>query len=338
MDHYITSAMTKHGLLLINLGTPDSCQPKDVRRYLREFLSDRRVIQLPTLLRYILLYGIIIPFRTRRSTRAYQQIWLPQGSPLLVYSQQLVAHIAAQLAPHYTVVLGMRYGNPSISAALTALEHCEHITVLPLYPQYSESATGSALERVFTLLAQQAVIPSLTILRDFYTHPDFIIAEAQSIAPYIATHDYILFSYHGLPASHLTKLGCKPICTNACPSINSDCYRAQCFTTTRLIAEKLQLPTTQYATVFQSQLGKTAWIQPYLNDTLQRLAELRIKRLAITCPSFVTDCLETLEEIGIRAKNTWQALGGETLTLIPALNTDPLWINAILAITNNNTQ
>lgn len=326
----------KNGLLLINLGTPDNPDTSAVRRYLREFLADRRVINLPAPLRYLILYGFILPFRPKKSAHAYQAIWTQHGSPLLCNSQNLCQKLQDKIGDDYKVVLGMRYGNPSIQAALNQLRTCEHITILPLYPQYSSAATGSSIEKVLPLLENKTIFPSVTIIRDFYQHPSFIDAQAKQIKPYIVDADYVLFSYHGLPENHLHQVGCKPICANECPlPTRNGCYRAQCFETTNLIADAVKLPKTQYATVFQSRLGKTEWIKPYTDTMLSELAAKGIKRLAITCPSFVADCLETLEEIGIRAKEQWLQLGGEQLTLIPSMNDDPNWVEAILRIVRN---
>ena len=324
----------KKGLLLINIGSPEAPDISAVRRYLREFLSDKRVIDLPALLRYILLYGFILPFRPKKSAHAYQAIWTPKGSPLICYSEQLCEQLQQHLGTDYTVVLGMRYGTPSIATALQQLKACEHITILPLYPQYSSAATGSSIEKVLQTLLPTTIFPSINVIRDFYSHPAFIYAQAELIKPHIQNHDYILFSYHGVPERHLLKGGCKTICENSCPSAaaTSGCYRAQCFETTRLLAETLQL--TAFSSAFQSRLGKTPWIRPYTDEILVTLINKGIKRLAVACPSFVTDCLETIEEIGIRAKEQWLALGGEELTLIPCLNDNPLWVNAITKLIN----
>ncbi len=326
---------TKRGLLLINIGSPEAPTISAVRRYLHTFLSDKRVINLPAPLRYILLYAFILPFRPRQSAHAYQAVWTPNGSPLIHTSRLLQDKLKAKIGAECTVALGMRYSKPTISDALDQLKHCEHITILPLYPQYSSAATGSAIEEVLRTLARKNIIPSLNIVRDFYQHPAFIHAQSAQIQPYIAHHDYILFSYHGLPENQLEKEGCQPVCTERCPAIsaiNQGCYRAQCQTTTELIASTLKLQ--HYGTSFQSRLGKTPWIKPYTDTLLKELVAQGVKRLCIACPSFVTDCLETLEEIGMRAKEQWLHAGGEELTLIPCMNTNELWIDAIIAITH----
>ncbi|WP_058525728.1 ferrochelatase [Legionella erythra] len=325
----------KQGLLLINLGTPDAPDTRSVRRYLREFLADRRVIDLPALIRYPLLYGLILPFRPRQSAQAYQAIWKEGGSPLLIHSRNLAAKLQSVLGDQCQVALGMRYGNPSIEEALQQLRHCTHITVLPLYPQYSSAATGSSIENVLTLLAKKPVQPSLTIIRDFYNHPRFLAAQAQRIKPYLDEHDYLLLSFHGVPERHLKASGCEAICSNNCPlpaAANQACYRAQCFATGQLLASRLGLPAGYYQIAFQSRLGKTPWIKPYTDEVLTELASQGIKRLAVACPSFVADCLETLEEIGLRAQLQWMKLGGEKLTVIPCLNDTPQWVESLVDI------
>lgn len=326
----------KKGLLITNLGTPKDATLSSVRRYLSEFLKDKRVIQIPAIFRYMLLYGYIIPFRAPKSLEAYQAIWTKEGSPLLINSQALLQKLMHRLEGQYRVALGMRYGEPSIEHALSLLADCDEITVLPLYPQYSSSATGSSIEQVFTFLAQKPVIPTTIVIRDFYQHPLFIHALSLQIKPYVSQHDFILFSYHGLPESHLIDTGCKKPCMDACSMQNPRCYRAQCFHTSALLASALQLTPQRYATSFQSRLGKTPWIKPYTDDLFKALIQKGIKRLAVACPSFVADCLETLEEIGIRAKSQWIELGGEELVLIPSLNHSDEWVQTIAQIVTTN--
>ncbi|MGQ3888094.1 ferrochelatase [Legionella sp. CNM-1927-20] len=323
----------KNGLLLINLGTPKSPTTTDVRRYLKEFLADKRVIKLSAPIRYFLLYAFILPFRPKQSAHAYKAIWTEEGSPLLINHQRLVNKLQSKLS-NTQVALAMQYGEPSIIAALKQLEDCAHITILPLYPQYSSAATGAALEKVLTLLAKKPTHPSLQVIRDFYNHPSFLLAQAALIKPYIEKYDHILFSYHGIPESHLKESGCHAIC-QVCPPIqhaNPICYKAQCHQTTHQLAKILSLPTDKFSLAFQSRLGRTPWIKPYTDLVLPKLAKQGIKRLAISCPSFVADCLETLEEIGIRARQQWLDLGGEELTLIPCLNDSEDWTQAIIDI------
>lgn len=325
----------KHGLLVINLGTPANPSAAAVRRYLAEFLADKRVIDLPKFARYLLLYGVILPFRVRRSAHAYQSIWTSKGSPLLCNSRNLLNKLQWRLGTQCQVALGMRYGEPSIQEALSELKYCDTITILPLYPQYSSAATGSSIEKALQLLTSQTIIPTIRVIRDFHAHPNFIQIQAEQIKPYIANHDHILFSYHGIPERQLSKTGCQEICTTNCPTtptINNACYRAQCFKTTELVAKKLSLTEHQYSTSFQSRLGKAAWIRPYTDRVAAQLITRGVKRLAVVCPSFVADCLETLEEIGIRMKASWLGLGGEQLTVIPCLNDNDSWVSTILSI------
>jgi len=310
--------MSKKGVLLINLGTPDNCDPHSVRRYLKEFLNDLRVIDLPFLARWILVNLIILPFRYKKSAHAYQQIWTEHGSPLLINGQQLKKALAATLGDNYQVALGMRYANPSIAAAFAELKNCENISVIPLFPQYSSAATGSAIESFLKLIAQQWNIPEIKIYRDFYNHPGFISAYADVIKNAMINKkvDLLLFSYHGLPERHIHKSECQAVCNkiDACPSVsdtNRYCYRAQCYATSQLLAEELNLLPQQYAVSFQSRLGRTPWIKPYTDLQLPAFRQQGIKNIAIACPSFVADCLETLEEINMRAREQWQQLGGE---------------------------
>ena len=326
-----------HGLLLTNLGTPKSAHVTDVSRYLREFLTDKRVLDIPALIRYLLVYGLIVPFRAKKSAQAYQLIWTEQGSPLLFHSEQLLASLQKEAGSQYKIALGMRYGLPSITNAINELKNCKAITILPLYPQYSSAATGSSIEEIMRIFSTQEAIPSFTIIRDFYQHPAYISAQARLIKKHLKDHEHILFSYHGIPERQIHKSGCNKVCADICPPVsenNQACYKAQCHQTTRLLATELKLTQDQYSSAFQSRLGKTPWIKPYTNEVLVEFAAKGIKKLAIACPSFVADCLETLEEIGIRAREQWTNLGGEQFTLIPCLNNDAYWIKAILEIAN----
>lgn len=325
----------KQGLLLINLGTPIAPNVRYVRRYLREFLSDPRVIDLAFIWRFMLLYFFILPLRPRQSASAYQKIWQPQGSPLLIYSQRLLAKVQKKLNHTTQVALGMRYGEPSIATALQQLNDCDHITIFPLYPQFSSAASGSSIEKVLTIIAKKPIQPNITVIRDFYQQPCFINAQAALIEPYLDNQDFFLFSYHGIPERHLTKTCCKTVCSKACDLSSRDhkaCYRAQCYQTSANIAKQLNLPTQSYDTSFQSRLGRTPWIKPYTDLLLPKLIQQGIKRLVVICPSFVADCLETIEEMGIRARQQWLSLGGDTFTLIPCVNDDDRWAQAIISI------
>lgn len=325
----------KHGLLLINLGTPNSTSFSDVRSYLRVFLTDKRVIDLPVLLRYLLVYFFILPFRTKYSANAYQTIWTKHGSPLLYHSQNLKNQVQKALGNEYQVALGMRYGMPSISAALESLKGCDRITILPLYPQYSSAATGSSIEEAMHIISSWSIIPSIHIIQNFFQHSAYIKAQATLIKNHLPEAEFVLFSYHGIPERQITKTTCSIVCQEECPVPHNEhynCYKAQCHQTSRLIAKELQLTDIRYRTVFQSRLGKTPWIKPYTDEALIELATRGIKKIVIVCPSFVADCLETLEEIGVRAQKQWAILGGELLSVVPCLNTHPLWLEAITQI------
>lgn len=331
----VSKLLMKRGLLLINLGTPNSTDTSSVRSYLREFLTDKRVIDLPAFLRYILVYLFILPFRSKRSARAYQSIWTEQGSPLLFHSQNLMNEVQKEVGSEHVIALGMRYGTPSITTALNQLKQCESITILPLYPQYSSAANGSSIAEVMRILSSWDLVPSIKIISDFFQHPAYLKAQAQTIKTYLQEQTHVLFSYHGIPERQITKSSCKSICTESCPPLTDNiqrCYRAQCHQSSRLLASELGLSKNSYSTAFQSRLGKTPWIKPYTDHLLAELIAKGIKKLVIVCPSFVADCLETLEEIGIRLKKQWVTLGGEELIIVPSMNNDPLWIKAIIAI------
>lgn len=323
------------GLLLINLGSPDNPSPAAVKKYLAEFLADKRVINLPGLLRYLLLYGVILPFRPRRSAHAYQKIWTDEGSPLIRNCQMLTERLQDALGSDWVVALGMRYGAPRLQSALAKLKHCERLIILPLYPQYSSSASGSSIEAALGLLRREENIPSINLIRDFHQDDAFIKAQAHLIKPYLDKTDYLLFSYHGVPENHLLKAECKSLCASSCSSQSTryaSCYRAQCHRTTELLARELQLKSGSFGLSFQSRLGRTPWIRPYTDEILASLANAGVKRLTVACPSFVADCLETLEEIGIRAQEQWLALGGSELTLTPSLNDHEIWVQAIISM------
>ena len=334
--------MKKKGILLVNLGTPDNADGKSVYRYLKQFLNDPRVIDLPTVVRWVLTNLIIVPFRYKKSAEAYRQIWTEAGSPLLTNSQKLKTALATHLGAEYQVELAMRYGNPTISSALASMNACNQIMVIPLFPQYSSAATGSALEAVLVEMAKQWNLPELHCKNDFYDHPGFIDANVAMIQSSIADKniEHFILSYHGLPERHLTKSDCQAACDHiaACPAIdikNEFCYRAQCYETSARIAEKLQWRPDQYTVSFQSRLGRTPWIKPYTDQVLPELYQKGIKNIAIASPSFVADCLETLEEINIRLRADWQALGGDTFLFVPCINDHPLWVQGLADMVKN---
>lgn len=336
-----TPKHAKQGLLLVNLGTPDDATKPAIRRYLRDFLSDPRVIDLPWFLRYALLYGVILPFRTPKTTEAYQTIWSSKGSPLKLYTDSLCQKLSHTLGKEYVVHFGMRYGSPSIEQALQALqeEKVQHIQVLPLFPQYASATNGSVIEAFSKAISRYQHIPSFEILPAFYDHPGFIQSLVSSIQLSLndSPVDHLLLSFHGLPERQLSKLEHNTCCdrVSACPRINlnnQSCYRAQCYETARLVAKELQVKPEDYSVSFQSRLGRIPWIQPYTDEHLKTLYQKGIRNLAVACPSFTSDCLETLEEIGLRAKEDWIAMGGKGFHLIPCVNDSDAWVNALASM------
>lgn len=331
-----------HGLLLLNLGTPDEPTTPAVRRYLREFLGDPRVLDINPIGRALLLNLIILPRRPAKSAHAYQSIWDPErGSPLLYHSQDLAKGVAAQLGDAWKVELVMRYGNPSIAAGLDALlaAKVDRIVVIPLFPQHAMSSTETAVARVTELAAQRPGLPKLEFVPAFFDDAGFLDAFAAVGASALAAAapDHVLFSFHGLPVRHIKKTdetnGHCFSSASCCDSLKSkNCYRAQCFATARELAARLGLPAEKYTVCFQSRLGRTPWIQPFTDVMLDELAAKGVKRLAVLCPAFVADCLETVEEIGMRAKEQFTAKGGEELVLVPSLNSSPKWIEAVAGL------
>jgi ferrochelatase len=328
------------GVLLVNLGTPDRPETGPVRRYLREFLGDPRVLTLPAPLRWLLLNLVILPIRPRRTAAAYRKIWLPEGSPLRVHSEALTQRVREALGEDFRVELAMRYGEPSIARGLDALACAgtDRLIVLPLFPQYASAVTASVASEVFRCLERTHDMPPLEILGAFYDEPDFARAWASITIPELAAFgaDHVLFSYHGLPedqirASDPTGSHClaQPDCCERPGPVLRRCYRAQCFATTRALVGALGLDPTRTTTTFQSRLGPTAWIQPFTDVELGHLASKGVRRLAVFCPSFVADCLETLEEVGIRLREQWQDVGGEDLWLAPCPNGDPRFAEAV---------
>jgi len=331
------------GVLLVNLGTPDAPTTPAVRRYLREFLGDPRVLDLPAPARLALLEGAILPFRPARSAEAYKKIWLPEGSPLLVHGRALASRLQDALGAEWAVELGMRYGRPSLEEALGRLRSREArtLTVVPLYPQYASSSTGSTLERVYRLAGAAWNVEALRVVPPFFDAPAFLDAFAAVGRPVLAEAraDHVLFSFHGLPERQIRKsdpTGAHCLasagCCDAEVSANRWCYRAQCFATARGLATRLGLAPERWTVSFQSRLGRTPWIRPYTDLLLPEFAAKRVRRLAVYCPAFVADCLETLEEIGIRGRADFLKHGGEALTLVPSLNAHPAWVRGLVQL------
>jgi ferrochelatase len=334
------SAGSPIGVLLVQLGTPEAPEPRAVRRYLREFLSDPRVLDVPALPRWLLLRAVILPRRPRTSAAAYRSIWRADGSPLLVHSRALAGALAAELGPGYAVELGMRYGEPSLAGALGRLRAAgaERVRVLPLYPQYAASSTGSAWARVAELCAGAWDPTEIELLPPFYDDAGFVAAWGEVAREPLAAFgpDHVLFSFHGLPERQIrrsdpTGSHClsRSDCCDAPGAALPRCYRAQCTATSRALASALGLGDAGWSQAFQSRLGRTPWIRPYTDLVLPELAARGAKRLAVLCPSFVADCLETLEEIGIRGRAQWRAAGGDELLLVPSLNAHPAWVSAL---------
>jgi len=330
----------RQGVLLVNLGSPDAPTPRAVRRYLREFLGDPRVLDMPAVLRRLLLEGVILPTRPRRSAAAYEKIWLAEGSPLVVHGTALRDGLRKELGDDWAVELGMRYGVPSIEGAIDRLvaADVERIHVVPLFPQYASASTGSALDAVYSAAAERHNVPPLAVLPPFYAEPGFIrcLAAIARALPEEQLPDHLLISFHGLPErqvrqSDTTGKHCfaSDACCDAIGAANRHCYRAHCAATARALAMALRLKPEHWTMSFQSRLGRTPWIRPYTDEVLPDLYERGVRKLAVACPSFVADCLETLEEIGIRAREQWLALGGEDLVLVPCLNAHPLWVETL---------
>jgi ferrochelatase len=326
----------KLGVLLVNLGTPDSPDVSDVRAYLREFLMDPRVIDIPYPARFLLVNGVIAPFRAAQSAHAYRSIWLPEGSPLATISQQVAEELKTRLG--VPVELAMRYRNPSISSALVRLAGLgvNAITVLPMFPHYAMSSYESAIERVKEFARKLAPHAALRIVAPYFDAPAYIRSLAASVMPYLPEVDHLLFSFHGVPERHIRRAdptGCHCLrradcCASDSPA-RATCYRSQCLHTMAAVAHEAGLQEGRYSYAFQSRLGRDRWLQPFTVEALTQLARNGVRKLAVMCPSFTADCLETLEEIGIRGRNTFREAGGDSLTLVPCLNTHPMWLDAL---------
>lgn len=331
----------KYGVLLVNLGTPDSPSKKDVKRYLNEFLTDKRVIDIPWLYRQLLVRCKIVPSRYQSSAATYSEIWTNEGSPLLVYGKRVQEKLQKSLGDQYKVELAMRYQNPSIKKGLEKLkkEGIDNIIIFPLFPQYASATTGSIHEKVMDIIKSWNVIPSLRFIQQFSTHPAYInaiLATAKKID--ISSYDHVIFSYHGLPERHLQKADCQNWClreSNCCQKSckeNQTCYAANCYATTRELVKHLRLVPDQYTISFQSRLGKEPWTRPNTSEIIEKLAIARKKKVLVFCPSFVCDCLETLYEIKIEYGELFKEKGGEKLDLVYGLNDNPEWIEALRAI------
>jgi ferrochelatase len=329
----------KKGVLLVNLGTPDSPSTGNVRKYLTEFLNDPRVIDINPVGRFLLVNGIIVPFRAPKSAKLYREIWTQEGSPLLIHTKNLTNKVRSILGKDYVVEFGMRYQNPSIASALELLrkEKVNSITVLPLYPQYASSSSGSSIEKVMQELKKWEVLPDLKIISSFYDNEKYIESFVEKAKKYdLSNYEHIIFSYHGLPERHIKKgsahygsdycqLG---TCCNTINVSNRLCYRANCFYTTRKLVEKLGIPENKFTTTFQSRLNNR-WIKPYSDDVIEKLAKQGMKKILVFSPAFVADCLETIYEIGVEYQEIFHENGGEKVDFVESLNDSDTWANAV---------
>ena len=330
--------MAKVGVLLVNLGTPDDPSTKSVRRYLRQFLLDGRVIDVPAALRQVLVRGIIAPFRAPSSAKLYRQLWTEEGSPLKYYGEKVESMLQDTLGDDYIVTLGMRYQNPSIESALKKIraEKVDKIVVFPMFPQYASASTGSALQEVMDVVSKWLTIPEIAFVSSYHDNPHMIQVYADNARKYdLSKYDHFLFSFHGIPQRHLRKSDCNNHCLkkeNCCQTITDDnkmCYSAQCFDTADLIAKQLDLHKDNYSVSFQSRLGRDPWTEPFTPDVLKQLVGDGVKNLLVFSPSFVSDCLETTIEIGFEYKEEFEEMGGEHLDLVESLNDNPKWVEAI---------
>jgi protoporphyrin/coproporphyrin ferrochelatase len=324
--HADTAPPERIGVLLVNLGTPDAPSYFAVQRYLREFLADRRVINTSRLIWLPLLYGVILPFRPVQTARKYRSIWLQEGSPLAVYSARLTAKVGSVLQARFDdqirVELGMTYANPSIAHALESLceQNVKKLLVLPLYPQYCSSTTGSVFDRASRALQRWRWLPETRFVNDYYHDAGYIEALTSRILDHwaeVGERSHLLFSYHGIPAAYVA---------------DGDPYQAQSEATTRLVVSRLGLARDQWSHCYQSRFGRVEWLQPYTQDTLKVLAARGVRKLSVVSPSFAVDCLETLEEVAIEYRDMFLELGGERLTLVPALNDDDRHAQVLAAI------
>ncbi len=336
---------SKIGVLIVNLGTPDSPQPKDVYRYLVEFLTDERVIDIPWLQRQLLVRGLIVPQRYKQSASFYKQIWTPEGSPLMVYGKKVQHSLQETLGSHFHVEIAMRYQNPSLNEGLKNIlkSGIKHLIILPLFPQYASATTGSIYQKVMEILRKQTTYPKITFIDAFPDHPAVIDAFCQVGKKYpLGDYDHYLFSFHGLPKRQIKKadrfnycLKSQDCCQKHCQE-NVDCYSAQCHLTYKAIVEQLKLPKEKTSIAFQSRLGKDPWIEPFTPILLEELAKKHKKKVLVFCPSFVCDCLETIYEIGIEYAQEFKKWGGERLDLVQGLNNEPYWIAALKKLVLEN--
>ena len=311
----------KTGVLICNLGTPETYKTKDVRRFLRQFLSDGRVIEIPKIIWWFILNGIILTLRPSKSAKLYKSVWTKEGSPLLVLSKKLTEKLKTSVGDSCEVELAMRYGNPSMESALMSLKNknCRKLIVIPMFPQYSGTTTGSVFDEVARVLSKWRWVPSLSFVNSYHDHPEYINALADSLSNHIKNNSpqKIIFTYHGIPKRNFD-LG--------------DPYQCYCQKTTRLVAEKLNLEDDTYITTFQSRFGPAEWLKPYTSDTMGELPLQEVKNVLVVAPAFSVDCLETIEEIDQENKEIFLKAGGEKFTYAPCLNDSSGQVNLLKAI------
>jgi len=337
--------MSKQAILLVNVGTPDSPSPGKVGKYLTQFLNDKRVIDIPAILRFILVNLIIVPFRSFKSAKLYSHIWTKEGSPLLLHSNDFKTKLQKELGDQYFVEIAMRYQSPSIKSALEKIrqQRPEKIHIVPMYPQYASSSTGTTIEEIFDQIKRWEIIPSINVVSKFYDHPKFIESLISAARQYkLEDYDYFIFSYHGLPERQILK-GSKHYggntcqmgaCCNSITRNNRYCYRANCFETTRQMVKALGIKEGTFETSFQSRLDNK-WLKPYSDKVIQELGEKGIKKILVFSPAFVADCLETIHEIGTEYDELFKEHGGEKITLVKSLNNNDEWVKAFKEIVLN---
>ncbi len=324
----------RKAVILSNVGTPDKAEVKAVRRFLSQFLNDARIMDIPWLFRKILVNLIIVPFRAPKSNRLYKKLWTPQGSPLLLNMEKFADRLRPVLGEEYRIFTAMRYGNPSLKKVLQQVkeQNFDELIVFPLFPQYASSITGTIMEFVMNEVSRWQVIPELRFVNQFYDHPGFLEAFAQNIeACHPEAFDHIIFSYHGLPLRQVDKVHPEIssdtcLCEKQMPVHGSHCYKATCYETTRLLTKKLGLSEEQYSVAFQSRFSKN-WLSPFTDELIKELAAKGAKKILVTVPSFVADCLESLVEIEDGYGTLFRAHGGEKLVLVKSLNDDERWVN-----------
>jgi len=337
----MAQASDQIGVVLVNVGTPDAPEPDAVRRFLREFLSDPRVTGMGPVSRWLLLNLVVLPWRPARSAAAYARIWTEEGSPILVHGRALTRKVQTALGERFEVRLAMRYGQPSIVSVLSELRGrgVDRLVAVPLLPHQAHATTGSILEELHRVVEQTGEKPALRVAPPFFDDPRYIGALAASARSALDEHgaEHVLLSFHGLPERQVRRAGesgarCleSGTCCDRLDADNRGCYRAQCYETARKVAESLDLEPKRHSVAFQSRMGRAPWIGPHTDVRVRELARAGVRRLAVMCPGFVADCLETLEEVGIRARDDFLESGGDELWLLPCLNDHVAWVDAVV--------